>query len=352
MASQTVRATTISNPSQRIIAGGIIVGFCYWASSVVMTLLVSILLAHFLDPFVEWLGRFSVPRAVGAVVALLITLSLIGGLGMMIWDRADRFVADWPRYSALLKQAFASVETRVKKIEERLTEIAPGENAKGAAVLLSDERPVRSLLLRGFGALYTVLLSISFVPFLVFFMLAAKTDVWHATMQLFPPTERTGVKQALEDVSVMLRSYVVGNVVVALLLGTVSWIIFWMIGLEYSMLTGYVSGILNLVPYVGVVLAWIPPLVIGLTRFNTAGPFVGIAAVVGFLHIIANNVLVPALVGKKVHLNALAVTIALLFWGWLWGGMGFLLAIPITAAIKVVCDHVEDWQPVGRWLGP
>jgi len=59
----------------------------------------------------------------------------------------------------------------------------------------------------------------------------------------------------------------------------------------------------------------------------------------------------PALVGKRVHLNALAVTVALLFWGWLWGAMGLILAIPITATLKVICDNMESWQPAGRWLG-
>jgi predicted PurR-regulated permease PerM len=57
------------------------------------------------------------------------------------------------------------------------------------------------------------------------------------------------------------------------------------------------------------------------------------------------------MVGRRVQLSALAVTVALLFWGWLWGAIGLILAIPITATIKVVCDHVEDWRPFGRWLG-
>jgi predicted PurR-regulated permease PerM len=62
-------------------------------------------------------------------------------------------------------------------------------------------------------------------------------------------------------------------------------------------------------------------------------------------------VLIPALVGKKVHLNALAVTVSLLFWGWMWGAIGFILGIPITATAKVICDRVDRWQPIGRWLG-
>ncbi len=70
-----------------------------------------------------------------------------------------------------------------------------------------------------------------------------------------------------------------------------------------------------------------------------------------FLHIVGLNVLMPAIVGRRVHLNALAVTVALLFWGWLWGAIGLILAIPITATVKVICDHTDGWEPVGRWLG-
>jgi predicted PurR-regulated permease PerM len=69
-----------------------------------------------------------------------------------------------------------------------------------------------------------------------------------------------------------------------------------------------------------------------------------------FFHLVTANLLIPALVGWRVRLNALALTVSILFWGWLWGGMGLILAVPITAVIKVICDHNEELQPVGRWL--
>ena len=181
-------------------------------------------------------------------------------------------------------------------------------------------------------------------------MLAAKRQVWHATMQLFPATQRTEVKETLADVTMVLRSYVVGTALVGLVLVVASWLFFWGIGLEFPFLLALVSGLFNLVPYLGVVLSWIPPLLIGIKQFHTAGPFIGIFTMLTFFHFIANNLLVPALVGWRVRLNALALTVSLLFFGFLWGAMGLLLAIPITAVIKVICDHNEELQPVGRWL--
>ncbi|MCL4524822.1 MAG: AI-2E family transporter [Acidobacteria bacterium] len=340
-----------SNPSQRIIAAGIVLAFLYYASAVVITLLVSILLAYFLDPMVEWLERFRVPRAVGTLIVLLVVTSLMVAMLFVVWDRVDAFAKAWPEYSKILKGVSEALDKRFQQIEDALKGIQPQDQTGRLVVQQEQPGMVKALILRGLGSLYTLLLVVSFVPFLVFFMLAAKQDIWHATMQLFPPTERTGVKEALEDLNKTLRGYIVGNILVAAILSVASWIFFWIIGLDYPFLLGITSGVMNLVPYLGTVMAWVPPLVVGLKTFGTNwAAYIGIAAMITFFHMIAINVLIPKLVGKQVHLNALAVTISLLFWGWFWGGMGLLLAIPITAATKVICDHVEEWQPVGRWL--
>ena len=338
----------------RIIALGIVFAFLYFASSVVVTLLLAALLAYFLDPVVEFLERMHVPRALGALIALLAVLALLGGLGFFVADRTDQFVSDWPRYSATLRHVTTAVSRKLSTVENQVEEIVPeAEEAEKnrPSVRVTQTRSIGDLLLLGVGSLYSVLLVATFVPFLVFFMLAAKPQIWKATMELFPSGKRTRVKEALDQVSVMLRGYLAGNALVALILVLASWAFFLVIHLDYPFLTGCVSGVLNLVPYLGVVLAWLPPFLISMVKWTTIGPYLGIAAMLLSLHIIGLNVLMPAVVGRRVHLNPLAVTIALLLWGWLWGAIGLVLAIPITAMIKVVCDHVEGWEPTGRWLG-
>src|SRR5260370_40006015 len=97
-------------------------------------------------------------------------------------------------------------------------------------------------------------------------------------------------------------------------------------------------------------MAWIPSFIIALAKWRTLGQFVLIAATLTTIHVLAINLIAPKLVGRRVRLNAVAITIALLFWGWVWGGMGLVLAIPITATLRVICDHTESWKPIGRWL--
>jgi len=351
MQDEDIKFTSRPNSSQRIIALGIVFAFLYFASSLVMTLLLAVLLAYFLDPFVGLLERAHIPRALGALLMLLAVMSLVGGLGYLVVDRADQFLADWPRYSAVLRHAATAFDRKLATVEKQVESISPEEERGRTTVRVAESRPVRELLFRGVGSLYSILLVTTFLPFLVFFMLAAKQHIWRATMELFSAGNRTRVKEALDEVSAMLRSYLAGNALVAVILMLASWAFFLVIHLDYPFLTGCVSGLLNLVPYLGAVLAWLPPFMIGMAQWKTIGPYVGIAAMLSFFHIIGINVLMPAIVGRRVHLNALAVTIALLFWGWLWGAIGLILAIPITATIKVICDHVDEWKPAGRWLG-
>lgn len=341
---------TTSSASARIIAAGIVVAFIYWASTVLVTLIVAVLLAYFLDPVVTWIENWHVPRALGSLLVVLITLALLVVAGGVLVQHIDQFGADWPKYQAPLRTATDTVEKKLEMFEARVSELTPSDHAGQRIVEVTESHPVRNALLARLSSFYLFLFAATFVPFLVFFMLAAKRQVWHATMQLFPATERTQVKETLADVTQVLRSYVVGTALVGLILVLASWLFFAGIGLEFPFLIALVSGILNLIPYLGVVLAWLPPLLIGLKQFHSVGPYVAIFVVLAVFHVFAANLLVPALVGWRVRLNALALTVSLLFWGWMWGAMGLVLAIPITAVIKVICDHVEGWQPVGRWL--
>ena len=350
MPPEETRIVTASSVSARIIAAGIVIAFCYWASMVIVTVIVAVLTAYFLDPVVTWLERVRIPRALGSLLVLLVTLALIAVLGWMLVERVDQFGRDWPKYRAPLRSAAQAINARLESLEARVSEITPAQRIGERIVTVAEAHPVRDALLGRLRSLYLFLLAATFVPFLVFFMLAAKRQVWHATMQLFPPAEPPQGKDTLADVTQVLRGYVFGTALVGLILVLASWLFFWALGLDFPFLTALVSGLCNLVPYLGAVMSWVPPLLIGLKQFHTVGPFVLIFSVLTLFHIFTANLLVPALVGWRVRLNALALTVSLLFWGFLWGAMGLVLAIPITAVIKVICEHVQGWQPVGRWL--
>src|SRR5579863_7506175 len=338
--------------SLRVIAGAIILLFAYYAQGVVITLVLSILLAYCLDPVVEFLERWRVPRTIGSMVMVLLLCAVIGAVGYGLWSRVSDFAESWPKYSGAWRQTVSSIESKISGIERGVSGATPTpENQPAPQYEPSrNSEVVRTLILRGMGSLYALFLEITFVPFLVFFMLAGKREVWHGTLQLFPASQRTRVKETLEDLRGVLRNYLAGMTLLTLLVIAASSAFFWFLGLDFPVITGIASGLLNMVPYIGAVLAWLPAFIIALAKWRTFGQFALIAGGLMTIHVLALNFVAPQIVGKRVRLNAVAITVALLFWGWVWGGMGLLLAIPITAALRVICDHTESWRPIGRWL--
>lgn len=340
-----------TSTSLRILAGAVVLLFFYYAAGVVITLLLSVLLAYFLDPAVELLERIHVPRTIGALLMVLLLISVIGVMGYGMWVRGSDFADNWPTYRAIIRDATGSVQGKISGIEGGVNELAnPGGAPKPAAAPTDSSNTIHTLFLRGIGSLYALVLEGTFVPFLVFFMLAGKREAWHSTLQLFPISRRTQVKETLDDLRNVLRDYLIGMSVVTLVVIALSALFFFILGFDYPVLAGIASGLFNMVPYIGAVLAWMPGFFLAILKWKAVSHFGLIAVVLTGIHIVAQNLIAPQLVGRQVQLNAVAITISLLFWGWVWGGMGLILGIPITAALRVICDHTETWKPVARWL--
>src|ERR1700739_5034389 len=150
---------TVSSFSARVIAAAIILLFFYYAAGVVITLLFSILLAYFLDPAVEFLERFRLPRTVGAMAMVLVLTAVLAAVGYGLWTRVADFAADWPKYSSLVEHAATSVLGKIQGMEGQVSQIAPTTgSAPGAAPV--GEGVMRALILRGIGSLYALFLEV------------------------------------------------------------------------------------------------------------------------------------------------------------------------------------------------
>jgi predicted PurR-regulated permease PerM len=343
-----LRISTTST-SLRILAGAVVLLFFYYAAGVVITLLLSVLLAYFLDPAVELLERMHVPRTIGSLIMVLLLIAVLGAIGYGLWVRGSDFATNWPKYRDILREASGAVQGKISGIEGSVNDLTTPTGTK-PVVPVQETGIVHNLLLRGIGSLYALVLEGTFVPFLVFFMLAGKREAWHSTLQLFPISRRTQVKETLDDLRTVLRDYLIGMSVVTLVVIACSSIFFLALGFDYPVLAGIASGLFNMVPYIGAVLAWIPGFFLAVLKWKAVSHFGIIAVVLTGIHVLAQNLIAPQLVGRQVQLNAVAITISLLFWGWVWGGMGLILGIPITAALRVICDHTESLKPVARWL--
>ena len=372
-AEQEVRS--IAGP---LIALGVVIAILYFGRVFFITSLAAVMLAFILEPFVTLLVRIRFPRSLAAFVVCAAALSMLYLMGLGAYSQMSGLAEELPRYSQRIGELVANVSQQVEGMEQRTYEVLmparnkpappPPEPARkkrrttdtavpavpGAIpeVRIHEESsPIKDFVSVRLGSFYQIMLMASFVPFLVYFMLSWHDHIHRSFLQFFHGEDRAAAARSLQGIADMVRAFVVGNSVLGLLLAAASSLAFWIIHLPYALLVGPLSGFLSLVPYVGLPVALLPPLFVALTAYDNISGYLLVVAIVSVFHLLALNLLYPKFVGSRVHLNPLAVTFSLMIWVFLWDAAGLLLAIPMTAAFKAVCDNVKGLRPIGKFLG-
>ncbi|MBZ5578032.1 MAG: AI-2E family transporter [Acidobacteriia bacterium] len=372
-----------------VVAGGVIVAVLYFGRMLFITALVAMIIAFILEPFVSLLMRARFPRGLASFVVCTVALLGLYVVGIGAYSQLASLYGDLPQYGQRIGDIIDNVQQKLQQTEERTYQmVVPArqrqqqqqeEQARAQAqqqalesrrrrrtvepppvvpappaiqeVRIHEERtPIGEYISSRLSDFYQILLMISFIPFLVYFMLSWRDHINRSFLQFFHGEGRLVAARSLEGIAGMVRAFVVGNFLLGLLLAFLSSVLFWIIRLPFPLLVGPLSGFLSLVPYIGLPLAMVPPLfaALGVNRFPV---YVLVVVSVAFLHLVAMNVFYPKVVGSRVHLNPLVVTFSLMLWGFLWDAPGLLLAIPLTAAIKAVCDNVQGLRPFGKFLG-
>jgi predicted PurR-regulated permease PerM len=344
------RHARIQSGSLAIISIGGVLTMMYLAKTILVLTLASVLIAFMLAPIVELCRRIRLPRSIGALTAVLLMCAAIVGVFHVSYRQADAFMSELPKYSVRIRGVLNVLSMRAERFRQTTRNVLPEEKAEKGTVAVRQTSSLQDELTSGAVGVSEVVLMAAFVPFLVFFMLSWQDHVRSKTVMLFSPESRNTVYVTLGLIAQMLRSFIVGNAVIGLILGIISTIAFWILGVPYFYVIGMISGFVSVLPYLGIVLAILPPVVVSMGLLSVQS-YIAIVAVVAISHVIALNLLYPEIIGRRLQLNPLAVILALLFWGWLWGTMGLILAVPLTAAIKIIFDHVESLHSWGNWLG-
>jgi predicted PurR-regulated permease PerM len=369
-----------------IVAMGVVIAVLYFGRVFFITSILAVTIAFILEPFVALLVQIRLPRSLASFVVCTLALLFLYMIGIGAYTQLAAIYNELPKYGQRIgdivdgiQQKVQAAEARTYQLvvparqrqqeEERLRAQQAAEQARkksrksdpvpvplpGPApipeVRIHEENtPIADYIAARLSSFYQILLMLSFVPFLVYFMLSWRDHINRSFLQFFHGEDRLVAARSMQGIADMVRAFVVGNFLLGLVLALVSSASFWLMNLPYPLLAGPLSGFLSLVPYVGLPMAMIPPLFTALGT-NQVSTYVLVMAVVSLLHLIAMNLLYPKIVGSRVHLNPLVVTFSLMLWGFMWDAAGLLLAIPLTAGLKAVCDNVKGLRPIGKFLG-
>ena len=344
-----------------ILVAGLLTVFGYFASSICITVILAAFLAILFDPLVVQLERLRLPRSLAAAVVVLAGMGLLSLLGYELYGKAAAFAEELPVYTSKIQQAILPISQRIEKVQQsagNLTnDVQPSKKVTEVRVRESPTWP--AYLVRGAGSVWNVLIIAGVVPFLTFFMLSSKGHMSTRMHAFFGSKVETD--RFITSLNQMVRGFVAGNLIIGSVMAFTTTLVFLALGMHGAVPIGIVSGILNLVPFLGLIFSLALPLAGAILQFNTPEPFVIIILTVLFLHIVSANFLIPKFIATRVSIGPVAATVGILFWGWLWGVMGLLLAVPLTAVVKLVADlhpslyHLSNMlaltpRPMPRWV--
>jgi predicted PurR-regulated permease PerM len=338
-----------------------------WAEKFFIPLLLGIIIAYTLNPLVVWLERIKIPRAVGSTMVMLAVLGGIAFVTIPLCGQIETILEQLPEAASKLSGALRGmgkgqantmqkVQAAAREIEQATSQATDIHSTpKQAATHIVIDQPGLKLgdfLMAGsMGAVGFISESIM-VLILVFFLLLSGDTFKHKLVRLTGPglSDKKITVHILDDINLSIQSYMFTLLTANVLLALMTWTTFYWIGLDNAGGWAIAAGVLHVIPYLGPGLIAVAS---GMAAFMQFESF--LMALVVALSSLAIATFVGIFVltwmtGKSAKMNAVAIFIALLFWGWLWGAWGVLLAIPILGIVKVVSERIEELQPLAELL--
>ena len=334
----------------------------HWGAPFFIPLFIALVISYALAPLTDAVTKFVRWRVVGAS---LVVSAVVGLLSAGVWAWSDDMVALWQRVPEATKTIAASLKrvaqrptspvAEVKKAAAEIEAIAQtGKPPAKAPPAAPTPSPVSfwQVVWEGGKSAAVAATQVMAVLFLVFFMLASGDTFKRKLVRLFGETlsEKKVTVQAIDEIDQQVRRYLGVLLVSNLLVGMGTWLAFEIMGVEYAELWGVAAGVLHTAPYFGPTVIALGTLVAGFLQFGdwshafmVSGVTIGVATVVG-------SVFATWLSARQTRMNTTATFVGLLFFGWLWGLWGVLLAIPLLAIIKSICERTEGGRVVAELL--
>ncbi|SDK41491.1 AI-2E family transporter [Flavobacterium noncentrifugens] len=327
----------------------LILGSFYLAQSIVIPLLMSLLFAILLRPVVIFFNlKLHLPHVIAVILSVILFVLFFVGIMYFISLQIGDMANDWGKIKQNVSihannlQEFVRERFNLSKTEQKrlLNDATKGSMETGKQIV--------STTLLSFS---DVLVNLMLIPIYTFLILLYRTHFIKFLCKLFKPEHHLKLREILKQIKVSVQSYIVGLLIEMVVVSVLTAVGFMIIGLKYAILLGILTGLLNLIPYIGILIAGVISVVASLTGNADLSIVLGILIVNVVVQLIDNNLLVPMIVSSKVEINALVSIVGIIIGGALGGFSGMFLAIPLIAILKVIFDKIESLEPWGYLMG-
>jgi predicted PurR-regulated permease PerM len=304
----------------------------------------AIIIGILLNPLVNRFDRLKLPKMVSIVLAMLVAIILILGIAFFLSTQIAHFSESVPLLTKKASQLLVELQNWLYQ--------SFGVSIQKQVQLLNEAaNSSKALVGRTLGTAVGILGVVFLIPVYVFLFLWNKTRILNFLYEVFAEENSKKVADVLSETKLAIQSYMVGLLIEAGIVAVMNSTALLILDVKYAILLGVIGAILNMIPYIGGVIAILLPVLIATVTKEGYSTQLGIIGAYALIQFIDNNFLVPNIVSSKVQINALVSILIVLLGGALWGVSGMFLSIPIIAIIKIIFDRVDDLKPWGKLLG-
>jgi len=320
----------------------------YIAKSILIPLVFAVVFSIILHPVVNFMVRIKINRIAAIVITLLLTFLVFAAFGAVLFSQASHFGESWPilveKFTALINQNIADgaeyFNKDPQKIHDWITKM------QGELINSSTAAIGQTLVVLGNGLVVLLL-----IPFYIFMILFYQPLLLEFIRRLSKSNYESHVRVIVSQIKTVIQQYLVGLVIEAGMMAVMNTAALLILGIEYAIILGILAALLNVIPYIGGIVAVALPMMVALV--TKSSPWYAFYVLIAYyiIQLIDNNYIVPYIVASKVKINALFSVIVVLAGNALWGVPGMFLSMPLLAIVKLICDHIEPLKPWGFLLG-
>jgi predicted PurR-regulated permease PerM len=309
---------------------------------VITALLISLLLAYLMDTFIVYMRRLRFPMWLASALTIVIFLGAFIGIGMVLYSNVRQFQVEFPKYEAKLFAMLQILQTRLQAALSTEIPLNPLSSLKNLPVVSLAFKTAQSIIAFGFD--------FGIIFFFSVLIVLGKHQFIRNIVRIFPRSRGSRVPITLSHIDKNLRRYLGVKAFVSLLAATLEMIILLLFGVKFAVIWGLMTFLLNFIPSIGAILATLLPTLFALAQFSDPLMSLWVFIAIASVHMTVGNILDPTLMGETLNLSLLVVFVSLFFWGWLWGALGILLAVPMTATIKIILQNVPSTSRYATFL--
>lgn len=312
-----------------------------------LPIILSVILYYLLNPVIDWMEQKKIPRMYGIAIVFIIIIGLIiWGITTvipLIREQITQLITNWPTYwndisnqvaGLVQSQEFSQLQAQLQEYNQNLISTV---TEQANIVIDSTFSGIGSFV----GTLTNIVIAIFTMPFILFYLLRDGKSIPPNLLRLIPSKIRVKTYRVMNEMNLQISQYVRGQLLVAFFVGLMFWIGFSIVGLEYAVTLGVLAGILNIIPYLGSILATIPALVIAIV--DSPRMLVTVLLVFMVEQIIEGRVISPQILGSNLKIHPITIIFVLLTAGKLFGVVGVLFGIPGYAVLKIIVAHIFKW---------